>query len=496
MDTACQSQTVDWLLNIQRKLYQWSKKYPDEPYRDLWNWVIDPRNLERALGRVESNTGRNTPGVDGITCRMIQEEIGRETFIFNLRQKLKKGTYAPQPVRRRWIPKPGKPDQRRGLGIPTVEDRVVQGAIKQIIEPIFEARFLHVSFGFRPGRAVRDAIELIRGTTQNGKRDEQGKRITTPYPWIIEGDIQACFDHISHHALMKRLRRAISDRKANRLILAFLKAGILEEGKFFTTDEGTPQGGILSPLLANIALGVIEERYRKWLDPIKNKGALRRQKDRYHSRAIFYPIRYADDFIILCSGTQEEARREKERLARYLKRRIGVSLSLEKTKVTALSEGCDFLGHRIRQIQHNSWGYYTQAFAPPDRQKRLRDRIRAITQLKTTGRSLGDLLSWLNPILQGWSQFYRHTTQAKKVFHKMDTFLFWRIYGWLMRKHPKSGKRAIYAKYMRRCGKHPVIRWSDGDQHCVKLGQTPCERWSPKSRKLPRYMHPIGEPGT
>ena len=152
MDKVFQSDQ-DWLLDIQRKLYQWGGKNPNEPYRDLWNWVIDPRNLRLAFKRVSTNRGRSTPGVDGVTSRKIQAN-GEEAFLVNLRVRLKQKTYQPSPVRRKWIPKPGKPGQRRGLGIPTIEDRVIQSAIKQVVEPIFEARFLQVSFGFRPGRAV------------------------------------------------------------------------------------------------------------------------------------------------------------------------------------------------------------------------------------------------------------------------------------------------------------------------------------------------------
>jgi group II intron reverse transcriptase/maturase len=267
VDTTQQS-NKDWLLDIHRKLYQWSKGNTEGAYRDLWNWVSDIRNLEIAWVRVSTNKGRATPGIDGVIVRDILRRKGAEqTYLVDLRHRLRGGIYKPQAVRRRWIPKVGKPGEKRGLGIPTIEDRIVQSAILQIIEPLFEARFLNVSHGFRPGRAVRDAIEVIRRAGGYMKKDEQGRKISPPYEWAIEGDIKGCFDNISHHAIMKRVRKTIADRKLTQLITAFLKTGIMDECNFIRTEKGTPQGGILSPLLANIALSVIEERYTRWVYP-------------------------------------------------------------------------------------------------------------------------------------------------------------------------------------------------------------------------------------
>ena len=207
-------ESKDWLLNIHRKLYQWSKSNTEGSYRDIWNWVNDPRNLNLAWQRVATNKGRGTAGVDGVTVRSIGRRKGAEqAYLTDLRARLRNGNYRPQPVKRHWIPKPGKPGEMRGLGIPTIEDRVVQSAILQIIEPLFEARFLHVSHGFRPGRAVRDAIEIIRRTAGTMCRDEQQRKINPPYEWVIEGDIKECFNNISHHAIMTMERKTVSDPK-------------------------------------------------------------------------------------------------------------------------------------------------------------------------------------------------------------------------------------------------------------------------------------------
>ena len=205
-------------------------KTPTEPYRDLWNWVTDPRNLRCAWRSIATNKGKRTSGVDGETVESIVSRLGVDAFLDGLRNELRQRSYCPSPARRVWIPKRGKPGKFRPLGIPTVADRVVQCAVKQVLEPIFEARFWHVSYGFRPGRGCHGALEHIRQTIMpRNKVEADGKRHAAPYQWVIEGDIEGCFDNIDHHLLMNRVRRAVADRRVNRLIVGFLKAGVLED---------------------------------------------------------------------------------------------------------------------------------------------------------------------------------------------------------------------------------------------------------------------------
>ncbi|MCP3994760.1 MAG: group II intron reverse transcriptase/maturase, partial [bacterium] len=235
----------DWLLAEQRKRYTRAQKDPDYVFGKLWGLMTDTRNLRIALSRVAGNRGRRTAGVDGITVRTVLAN-GIDRFVDGLRVELRVGTYRPSPVRRVLIPKPGQPIRHRPLGIPTVKDRVVQAAVKNIMEPIFEADFFPTSYGFRPGRSVHAALEHLRQllrpkTISTGK--ETLRRL--PYQWAIEGDIKGCFDNIDHHAVMVRVRRRIGDRKLTRLVLAFLKAGVLAEEQFLRKDSGTPQGGIL-----------------------------------------------------------------------------------------------------------------------------------------------------------------------------------------------------------------------------------------------------------
>ena len=337
MDTGRQADE-GWLLDIQRKLYEWSQGNPGEAYRDMWNWVTDPRNLRCAWRRVASNIGRRTPGIDGETVESIARRQGVLLFLEGLRQELRNGSYRPAPARRKWIPKPGKPGKYRPLGIPTVKDRVVQSAVLNIIEPVFEADFAHTSYGFRPGRGCHGALEHIRRAIQPMRRGEDGRRTTPPYQWAIEGDIKGCFDHIDHHLLMDRVRLHIRDRKVTRLITSFLKAGVLEDMSFLRTDAGTPQGGIISPLLCNVALSVIEQHYARWVDRNREAGASRhvdgvraaawaRGLDRKQGRPVFLPIRYADDWVVLVSGSLDAAQEEKQLLEGYLKETTGLELS-------------------------------------------------------------------------------------------------------------------------------------------------------------------------
>ncbi len=255
----------DWLLTVQRKLYAQSWEKPDYVFQKLWGLVSDPRNLRIAFGRVVSNKGARTAGVDGITARKAVKS-GVEQFLANARAELRSGAYRPSPVRRILIPKQGQPGKYRPLGIPTVRDRTVQAAMKNILEPIFEAGFFPSSYGFRPCKSVHGALEHLR-LLMRPKLTNESNEARLPYLWALEGDIKGCFDNIDHHGLMERVRRKVADPKVNRLIVRFLKSGILSESQFLRSDAGTPQGGILSPLLANVALSVIDERYERYVWP-------------------------------------------------------------------------------------------------------------------------------------------------------------------------------------------------------------------------------------
>jgi RNA-directed DNA polymerase len=272
---------------MQTKLHRWAAADPGRRFDDLFNFVYDPATLIVAFDRVAGNRGASTPGVDGLTAASVEERIGVPGFLEGLRAALKAGTFRPLPVRERAIPKPGGSGKVRKLGIPTIADRVVQAALKLVLEPIIEADFLPVSYGFRPQRRAHDAIAEIHMFGSRG------------YQWVLDADIEACFDRIDHSALMDRVRLRVKDKRVLALVKAFLKAGVLtEHAGLKDSDTGTPQGGILSPLLANIALGVLDEHVMAPWRPDGTMGTTyRRHARRKKGLPTWRIVRYADDFV-------------------------------------------------------------------------------------------------------------------------------------------------------------------------------------------------------
>jgi len=480
----------DWLLNEQRKLHARSMENPDYVFDKLWGLVTDERNLRIAVVRVARNRGSRTAGVDGLTLRKVLRN-GIDAFVADARAELRSGAYRPSPVRRVLIPKRGQPGKFRNLGIPTVRDRVVQAALKNILEPVFEADFYPTSHGFRPGKSAHGALEHLRSLLRPHEAGPEAQR-RLAYQWAIEGDIKACFDNIDHHALMVRFRRRVGDPKVSRLVLAFLKSGIFSEEQFTRSEAGTPQGGILSPLLANIALGVLDERYSRHAWPrrthdvrpggqakplsdakkIVGRGRDLRKFDLHSRRVpIAYPIRYADDFIILVGAptgpdqferARDAAMKEKEEVAALLKRELGLDLSEAKTLVTPVTEPMRFLGHQVRVRRHPVNGNLVVAtLIPKDVSHQLREKIKALFKRHTTADSLADRLRQLNPLLAGWSAYYRHAWGAKEVFTSLDSYVWWTIARWLRKKH----RRATWAAITRRYGwwgPRDGLNWRDG----------------------------------
>ncbi|WP_437912948.1 group II intron reverse transcriptase/maturase [Sorangium sp. So ce302] len=474
----------DWLRSVQRELHRRSRDDLDYVFRKLWGFIVDPRTLRCAFHRVARNRGSRTAGVDGVTVvKLGRTSGGSDSFVQALREELKTHRFRPSPVRRVLIPKAGAPGKYRALGIPTVKDRVVQAALKSILEPIFEADFFPVSYGFRPGRGVHGALEHLRVLLRPRPVRKGGIEHRLPYQWAIEGDIKGCFDHIGHHALMNRVRRRIGDAKVTRLIAAFLKAGVLSEDQFSRTEAGTPQGGILSPLLANIALSAIEERYERHVWPrrtptiqtdpagITRRANERRATDRRRGLPILVPIRYADDFIILVAaptGPQQHAEaervanEEKAALASFLKAELGLELAEAKTLVTPVTKPMSFLGHHVLVRRHPGHGRQVSAgLVPKERSQRLREKIKQLFKKRSTGSSLRGQLQRLNPILRGWANFYRHAWGAKKVFNFLDHYVWWTIARWLRKKHRISLKRLIL-RYGQRRPRGRGVRWTDG----------------------------------
>jgi RNA-directed DNA polymerase len=418
------------VLGIQAKLHRWATDDPDRRFDDLYNLVGDPAFLVAAWKRVRGNRGARSAGVDGVAPRTIRGS--GEAFLAELRVDLKARRFRPMPVRERLIPKKG--GKLRGLGIPTARDRTVQAVLKLVLEPIFEADFQPSSYGFRPGRRAQDAIAEIHYLASRS------------YEWVLEGDITACFDEIDHTALLDRMRRRVVDKRVLVLVKAFLKAGILTEGGARRdTVTGTPQGGILSPLLSNVALSALDEHAAEvWARDSATFTA--RQRRRRHGLGNWRLVRYADDFVLLVSGTKAHVETLREEVAAVLAQ-VGLRLSEQKTRVAHIDEGFDFLGWRIQRQQKRGavkrvvYTYPTKAALAA-----VKAMVRTLTR-GMTNHPLNVLLHQLNSVLRGWTSYFRHGV-SKATFSYLRAFVWRRVVNWLRRKHPRSNWKQLRRRYL------------------------------------------------
>lgn len=304
---------------------------------------------------------------------------------------------------------------------------------------------------------------------------------------------------------MDRLRTRVGDLKVTRLVRQFLKAGVLEEGFLLPTSKGTPQGGVISPLLANVALCAIEERYERWVHHRRKLRAHRRSDgiaaaasarmtDRLRGRPVFFPFRYADDFVILVSGSREQVEREKAELANYLRQTTGLELSEEKTRLSDLTEGFEFLGHRVRHKWHPQFGLMPRVEIPKHKRADLRYVVKQLTKRATTARSLLDLLRKLNPILRGWGNYYRFCTGASQIFARLDYYVGDRIWRWLMKKH-KGLKRKRTTLRRQPSWQRPTRQlWRAGRTEQFLLASLRVERFRRGWMRIPVFAMVPGEP--
>jgi RNA-directed DNA polymerase len=421
------------VLKIQTKLHQWAIDDTGRRFDDLWNLVYDPAVLVKAWHRVRSNRGARTAGVDGETAYYVSTVRGEQAFLSELRDDLKARRFQPVPVREVMIPKPG--DKRRRLGIATVRDRVVQAALKTVLEPIFEADFQPCAYGFRPGRRAQDAIAEIHYFTSRS------------YEWIVEGDIQACFDEISHTAVLRRMRARIGDRRLMALVKAFLKSGVLrEDGEFRETVTGAPQGGILSPLISNVALSVLDDHFvAAW----RTMGSShRREQRRRKGLANYRLVRYADDWVLMVAGTCADAERLREEAAEVLLP-MGLRLSQEKTRIVHIDQGFDFLGMHIqRHRQQGSTKRFVYTYPSRAALAAVKAKVRGATR-RSTNQSLAIVLHRINPVLRGWTNYHRHGASAK-TFAFLSAFTWRRVWCWLCHKYSKTGMGELRRRHLRK----------------------------------------------
>ena len=422
---------------MQSKLHRWAGEDSSRCFGDLFNLVYDPAFLVHAWERVSSNSGARTPGIDKATVAMIETWVGVDSFLGQIRDSLKSGEFRPVKVRRVMIPK-GSSGKFRELGIPIVADRVVQASLKAVLEPIFEADFKPCSYGFRPNRRAYDAIAEIHHFASNPRN----------YRWVLEADIKACFDEISHTALMGRLRARVKDKRVGALVKAFLKSGVMTAaGDREETLTGTPQGGILSPLLANIALSELDEYFdRQWHQEMGTDR--QRAKRRKGSQGNWKLIRYADDFVLMVSGQRHHAEALREEVAAVLAP-LGLRLAPEKTRVVHIDEGFDFLGYNIRRLRKRGTRKH-YVYTRPSRKaiQAIKDKVKEQTYRSTRHMDLDELIMSLNRSLAGWANYFRHGV-SKDVFSAIDSLAWGRIMRWLRRKY-KRGRSRIGMTELRR----------------------------------------------
>jgi RNA-directed DNA polymerase len=406
---------------LQDTLSRAAKQSLDRKFGALYDKIYRSDVLWEAWKRVKKNKG--APGVDGQTIEYIEEVIGVVPFLVDLQQELHAQDYRPEAVLREWIPKPGS-TQKRPLGIPVVKNRVAQTAAKLVLEPIFEANFLECSYGFRPGRSAHDAIEKIR------------RAVTFERQYIvIDADITKYFDSIRQSLLMELVERRVSDPRVIRLLWTWLKAGVMDDGHYFKADEfGTPQGSVISPLLANIYLHSFDKMFQLSGIP----GTL---------------VRYADDFVILI---RDNGQAVVDWVHRKLTR-LGLTLHPDKTRIVHAKEGFDFLGvhFRLRAVKKpGSKLRYSCRRWPSDRSMtRVKTRIKEVIGRRYS-LSLEEMIQELNPTIRGWNNYHTRIQADQKRFRFLNQFVWDRLRIFLKRKHddPSRGYRRASHTIFQRLG--------------------------------------------
>ena len=358
-----------------------------------WFSLIDKvhpeRTLRAAFAQVAANKG--VAGVDHVTVKMFEDRL--EENLKTLSEELGSGGYRPQQIRRHYIPKPGS-KEKRPLGIPTVRDRVVQTALLNALEPIFERDFAEHSYGFRPGRGCKDALRRVDQLLKEG------------YTCIVDADLKSYFDTIPHDRLLALVAKKVSDGRVLNLIESFLKQGVLDGLREWTPEEGSPQGGCISPLLSNI-----------YLDPL----------DHLMAQQGFEMVRYADDFVILCRSPEDAARALA--LVQQWTAEAGLKLHPEKTKIVDATKATfDFLGYRFDQGRR---------FPRPKSMQKLKDAIRAKTK-RTSGESLTTIINDLTPRLRGWFEYFKHSHHY--TFSALDGWIRMRLRSILRKRLGKKGR--------------------------------------------------------
>ena len=393
---------------LQRNLYLAAKKDKQRRFHALYDRIFRLDILWRAWKEVRENMGG--AGIDNITFEMV-EEYGVEEYLLDIQEDLQNKKYRPKPVKRVYIPKPD--GKQRPLGIPTIRDRIVQQACKIVIEPVFEANFLDNSYGFRPKRDAKQATEKVK------------KELYKNW-YVVDADIQGYFDNINHEILLGLLNRRISDRRVIKLCRQWLRAGVIENGKYYPTEKGSPQGGVISPLLANIYLHVLDSYWENH----KELGVI---------------VRYADDAVIMC-----RKRTDAELAFEHLKRimtKLKLTLNPQKTKIVDMNkESFDFLGFRYQKFGKTKSGRKLPYMMPSKKaMEKVKDAIRVITCRKSAYEGLEQKVEKLNPLIRGWRNYFQHGNSTKR-FKQLDEFVWMKLWRrvYYRRKQKKYREYVLY----------------------------------------------------
>ena len=449
----------------QRFLARTASEHPDHRFTNLYDLLHWDYWMHISAERVLARPGSQTDGVDGQTRLAFKEDYEHQMTM--LIDQLKRETYKPQPVRRVYIPK--HDGKKRPLGIPALRDRIVQEALRAILDPIYESDFHPHSYGFRKGRRTMDAIAVIMPLFNSSVK----------HYYVIEGDLQSYFDTVHHRTLMKLLRRRLKDRALLDLLWKFLKSGVMEGGLFGRTESGVPQGGVISPLLANVYLN----EFDKWAAAQWDLDPTARRRRRQAGLGNYKMVRYADDFVVVSNGTKAEVKATKQAIQQFLENELHLTLSEEKTVITHVNDGFDFLGFHIqRKRVDGRWVVHHRPTAKA--KERVKRKLKDLTSRNWTWMDEHTRLVTLNAIVRGWAGYYRYTGLVADI-EEITRFAWFRYLNWLLAKHKGSHKGQLIREKTRRL--HGRTRWYAE----VREGDNTLEayQWLPTRQELDRQRY-------
>lgn len=450
----------------QQALAKLAQEHPEHRFTNLYRLLHWDEWMRCAADAVLARPGSSTAGVDGKTRDYFRKHY--EEQLASLVADMKTKTYQPTPVRRVFIPKGN--GKMRPLGIPALRDRIVQEALRAILDPIYETDFRPHSYGFRKGRCTMDAVAVIMPLFNERAH----------HYYVIEGDIKSYFDTVHHRKLMTILRRRIGDRDVLDLIWKFLKAGVMEQGLFAKTDEGVPQGGVISPLLANVYLN----EFDTWAEKRWELNPYERSKRRKAGGGNYRMVRYADDFVVVSNDTIDGVRQAREAIRDFLKTELHLDLSEEKTLITHVNDGFTFLGFHIQRRQPE--GRWVVHLRPSEQAKeKVKRKIKDLTSRGWTWLDEYTRLTTLNAIVKGWAEYYRYTSLLSDI-EDITRYMWHRYLNWLLAKHKGSRSGELVR------AKTKVIQNRTRWTATVCQGETTLEayQWLPTQKELRRERYP------